>query len=386
MFFANLPAQLSFKILENSGHSAEEDSSDSLSLSDDTYSFSSDDEDEYVKPTIPQRPRISENAKDISGTSSEAKQEGKKVDSGNLDSDKASEDQIESNSGKTDLIAQKCEAVSEKHDGSNSQKFDQGSEKAQHVETGNTFNNFLEICTKSLPHESILPQEINEEVMMSGGLQSTNSKISTKESTSEKSSSSKESDMGETKYKEITEEPEEEVTKNGNTNCENADCEAVGSATAVIPGLQEIQEGLINDYDAINGKKDDVRLNDAVSLKPEEIVGDNVEDHPTETDTATCLENDTTETDTTTNGTTATNTTPNGTTDHQDLLNLETPGNKEISLKSSTILPQEPKGNNISEDLYQEDTDVRTGCENNAISQELSSTGTDMTAAELDMN
>ena len=360
-----------YLIIENSGHSVEEDSSDSLSSSDDTYSFSSDDEAEYVKPTIPQR----QNPKDISGTRSGAKQEGKKDDSGNLDSEKASEDEIKSNSAKTDLIAQKCEVVSEKHNGSNSQKFDQGSEKAQNVEKGNSFSNFLEICTKSLSHESILPQEISEEVMISGELQSTYSKISTTESTGEKSTSSKGSDMGETKYKEITEEPEEEVTKNRNTNCENADCEAVASATAVIPGLKEIQEGLTNDYDVINGKKDDIRLNDAVSLKPREIIVDNVEDHPPEADTSTSLENDTTVTDTTTNGTT-----------DQDLLNIETSGNKEISLKSNIILAQEPKGNNISEGLHQGDSNGRTECESNAVSQELSSAGTDMTDPELDMN
>jgi hypothetical protein len=357
---------LSFEISENSGRIAEEDSSDSMSSSDDTYSFSSDDEAEYVKPVIPQRPCIPLHPKDIPGTSSEAKHEAKKDDSGIVDSGHASEDQVHSNSGKTDAIAPKCEVVSEEL-GANSRNCDQSSEKTRDVEPGNTLNNFLEICTKSSPNESILPEEINEEVSVPGGPQSTDIKISTKESTDtdKESSSSKESDMGETKYKEITEEPEEELAKSENTSCENTDCGTVSSesTTAVIPGLQEIQEGRINDQDVIDSQDDDVRMNNDVSLKNEKIIEENLEEAPAATDTVTSSENDVTEL--------------------QDGLAV---GDPEISAKNDTILPQETKDNS-SEDLPQEGTHVRTESEGNAVTQELPSTDKDIAADEdLDTN
>ncbi len=367
--------QLSFKILENSGHTAGGDSCDSMSSSDDTYSFSSDDEAEYVKPVVPQRVRTSQNQRDVSGNNSEDKQEGKKDDSSNLDSEQASGSQFKSNSGKNDSISQKSELVSEKPE-STSQKGDQSSRKAhnvegslENVEPGNTLNNFLEICTKRLPHDDILPEEVNDEAIVPGGFQGTNLKNSLAESAGKESSSSKGSEMGDTKYKEITEEPEEQDAKCENTACENTDCGTAGSEnTAVIPGLQEIQEGLINDYDAINDQKDDIRLKQDVSVKHEQIVADNSEGSPAgnveilATETTTSIENDTTNLpDGLVEG--------GGTSSNTDI----SPGSKNM------ILPQET-GENPSEDLPPKETDVRTEGESEEVRQEMSSTDKEISA------
>ena len=352
--------QLSFKILENSGHTAGGDSSDSMSSSDDTYSFSSDDEAEYVKPVVPQRVRISQSQRDVSGNNSEAKQEGKKDDSSNLDSEQASGSQFKSNSGENDSISQKSELVSEKPD-STSQKGDQSSRKAhnvegslENVEPGNTLNNFLEICTKRLPPDDVLPEEVNDEAIVPGGFQGTNLKNSLAERAGKESSSSKGSDMGDTKYKEITEEPEEQDAKGENTACENTESGTAGSENAaVIPGLQEIQEGLINDYDAINNQKDDIGLKQDVSVKHEEIVADNPEGSPTGNveilATEISIEND------------ATNLS-DGLVESGG-----TPGNTEISPGSKNkILPQET-GENPSEDLPRKETDVRAEGESEEV-------------------
>ena len=356
--------QLSFKISENSGNTVEGDSSDSLSSSD-TYSLSSDDEAEYMKPAIPARPPISQNQGEISGNN-ETKQEGKKDESSNLGSEQASLEQSESNSGKTDSIPPKCEMDSEKSDGT-SHKSNQNSEKipsrvegnCENVESGNTLNNFLEICTKSLPHDA-LPVEINEEVMVPGGFQDTNLKISMAESSGKESSSSKGSDMGETKYKEITEEPEE-VSKSGDADCDNTDRGTAGRENAsLIPGLQEIQEGLIkDDDDVINDQKGDVSVKPEENIKgnPEETLAGNVEILATETTTS--LENDTT--------------------NLQDGLVECGDTSSDTEISPNIISPQETRENS-SDVLPQKETDVKTEGENQQVRQELSSADKNISA------
>ena len=229
---------------------------------------------------VPQRPPISQKPKEIPQNSND----GKKDDSGN--SAQASQQQSTLNSGNADSFSQKCDVVSEKSHCTFT-KSDQSVVKVPNVEEnsknnepGNTLNNFLEICTKRLPDNDDLPLEINDEVIVPGGFQDINVKSSMAESPGKESSSVKKSDMGDTKYKEITEEPEEQIAKSGNSGCEKTECSTPGSKNAAdIPGLQEIQEGLIKDADDVtNDQTGDAEFKD-VSVKYEE---ENVEQSPAE--------------------------------------------------------------------------------------------------------
>ena len=231
---------------------------------------------------VPQRPPISQKPKEIPQNSNDGKQD----DSGN--SAQASQQQSTLNSGNAGSFSQKCDVVSEKSD-CTSTKSDQSvvkvlnvEENSKNNELGNTLNNFLEICTKRLPDNDDLPLEINDEVIVPGGFQNTNVKSSMAESPSKESSSVKKSDMGDTKYKEITEEPEKQIAKSGNSGCEKTDCSTPGSKNAAdIPGLQEIQEGLIKVADDVtNDQTDDAEFKD-VSTKYEENAQENVEQSPT---------------------------------------------------------------------------------------------------------
>ena len=257
-----------------------------------------------MKPIVPERPRSSQNQRDFPGDNSEAKPEGEKDNMGTEDSKKPQE-QSDSNSGKTDPVSPKCDSVSEKPD-ETSQKNDQNSENVQNVEgsignaeLGNTLNNFLEICTKSMPDSDNFSEEISGEIMVPGDVQDNDTDIAEAESSGKESSSSEGSGMGETKYKEITEEPEEPIADGGNPDRENKDCGSAGSENAaIIPGLQEIQEGLVKDDD--DAIKDEMKLDGDVSVKHGESLEDKSKEAPPEkveiipTEINSSLENDTT--------------------------------------------------------------------------------------------
>lgn len=304
---------------------------------------------------VPQRPPISQKPKEIPQNSNE----GKKDDCGN--SAQASQQQSTLNSGNADSFSQKCDVVSEKSD-CTSTKSDQSAVKVLNVEEnsknnepGNTLNNFLEICTKRLPDNDDLPLEINDEVMVPGGFQDTKVKSCMPESPNKESSSPKKSEMGDTKYKEITEEPEERIAKSGNSGCEKTDCSTLGSKNAAdIPGLQEIQEGLIKDADGItNDQTGDAEFK-YVSVKCEENVQENVEQSPAEN--VEILRPDETSSHDPTNS-------QNGSAECGDTPSEISVGNE------STGLPPET-GNSSLEDLPKKETEDK----NEELKQELTST------------
>ena len=249
----------------------EDDSSDYSSSSDDIYEKSSD---EYEEPLVPQRPPILRNRKEIPENSND----GKKDDSG--DSAQTSQQLPTLNSGNADSSAQKCVVISEKSDCTSTQT-DQSpvkvlsvEENSRNIEPGNTLNNFLEICTKRLPDDDDLPPEINDDAMVTSGFQDTSAKSCLGDSSEKETCSLKSGDMGDTKYKEITEEPEELGTKSANTEGGKTDCSTAGSKiAAVIPGLQEIQEGLIKDADDVASDQTDADV-------PVKNVEENVEETP----------------------------------------------------------------------------------------------------------
>ncbi|XP_028392948.1 tyrosine-protein phosphatase non-receptor type 23-like [Dendronephthya gigantea] len=271
-----------FLIIENSGNMADDDSSSDYSTSSsDSCSFLSDDEAELaMKPTVPQRPHISQKPREIPGNSSDGKQENKGQDSENLES--RNELPSTSNSGERDPSSQTHEGFSEKSVDT-SQKCDQSSEKSQNdsekIEQGNTLNNFLEICKKSPPDNEILPEVINKDGVVPGGFQETDSvKVSTDENSGKESNSSEKSEMGETKYKEITEEPEEQIANGEITDSTNADCGTLGcESAAVIPGLQEIQGVVEDDNDKAVAGDDEAK-----SDVPSEKTDDKPQDTPVE--------------------------------------------------------------------------------------------------------
>ena len=97
-------------------------------------------------------------------------------------------------------------------------------------ESGNTLNDFKEIRTTGFSNddESLRKTEEDARAEMEFGGKEEGGKA-LKETPQDASSSKEAADMGETKYKEIIEEPEKDSV--------------TSESTSIIPGLQEIQEG-----------------------------------------------------------------------------------------------------------------------------------------------
>ena len=270
---------------------ADGDSSDYSSTSSDSCSLLSDDETEIAtKPTVPQRPRIFEKPREVPGTSSDGKQENKGHDPENLESREdllstSNSEECDPSSQKRVGLSEKSVDTSEKCD-KNSKKCHNDTENFDKVEQGNTLNNFLEIRKKSPQDNEALPKVINKDAVVPGGFQETDSvKVSTDKNSGKESNSSDKSEMGETKYKEITQEPEEqaadgEITDSTDANCGTLGCENV----AVIPGLQEIQEVVEGDDDDDDDNDEVITGDDGVKSEdfPVEKTEDKIEETPVE--------------------------------------------------------------------------------------------------------
>lgn len=248
-----------------------------MSSSDDSSSISSEDEEFELPPALPKRPPNYQDRGNNLGNSDETRPDSGSnlTNCSNMDSRSQTDDFVSKNSGDSSQKSYQNSAAIDKN--------------AESAVPGNTFNNFLEICTKSLPRECVSPKEVNQEATVPGGLQEK----------AEESSSSRGTDMGGTKYKEITEEPDEpQGGENADTECGNAGGESAGRDNAAdIPGLQEIQEGLIEDDDDV---ADTPKHQSSVSLKHDNnILQGNLQGtllknvEIVSTETSTSIENDT---------------------------------------------------------------------------------------------